>query len=126
MVVIRYKELWGDQGSQSDVLRINGLSVCNPITCPLSKEVNGLFVADFDRDGRSNTSFTWPAYQTLGFFLSSVDVFAPAHRPPNGDVTVTIKSRGEGPARTLSFPNFSGTTDVVSVELNDYEHATAR
>ena len=36
MVIIRYKELWGDQGRRNDVLKVNGLSVCNSATCPPS------------------------------------------------------------------------------------------
>ncbi len=125
MLIVRYKELWGDQGSQSDILSINGLSVCNSTTCPLSKEVNGLFAADFDHDGQSNTSETWPTYQQLGYFISSVDVFAPAQSPPSGKVTVQLKSRGKGPIRTISFPNFPGTTDDVTVQFNDYDPAAS-
>jgi hypothetical protein len=121
MVIIRYKELWGDQGQQSDVLKINGRRVCNPTTCPLSKEVNGLFAADFDHDGKSNTSETWPTYQALGYFISSVDVFAPAHSPPTGKVTVGLIDRGQGPLRTITFPNFPSTTDVATVQFNDYD-----
>jgi hypothetical protein len=125
MLIVRYKELWGDQGSESDVLTINGLTVCNPTTCPISKEVNGLFAADFDHDGQSNPSRTWPTYQSLGYFISSVDVFAAAHTPPSGEVTMAIKSRGKGPVRSLTFPNFTGPTDVVTVQLNDYEQTAA-
>jgi pimeloyl-ACP methyl ester carboxylesterase len=120
MVIQRYKELWGDQGKQNDVLKINGLRACNATTCPLSKEVNGLFVADFNHDGKSETHDTWPAYQKLGVFISSVDVFAPAHSPPTGKVTVSIRDRGHGPVRSLSFPDFPATTDDVTVQLNDY------
>jgi pimeloyl-ACP methyl ester carboxylesterase len=120
MIIVRYKELWGDQGKQSDVLKVNGLRVCNATTCPLSKEVNGLFVADFNHDGKSEVHDTWPAYQKLGFFISSVDVFAPAHNPPTGEVTVSIQDRGQGPPRSLTFPNFPATTDDVTVQLNDY------
>lgn len=121
LLIVRYKELWGDQGSRSDVLKVNGTSVCNPATCPISKEVNGLFVADFNHDGKSETSSTWPTYQSLGYFISSVDVFVPAQSPPTGKVTVSIRSRGTGPVRSLSFPNFPATTDVVTVQLNDYD-----
>jgi hypothetical protein len=120
MVVLRYKELWGDQGAQSDVLKVNGVRVCNSTTCPLSKEVNGLFAADFDHDGKSNTHFTWPTYQALGYFVSSVDVFAHAHSPPKGDVRVSLRDRGKGPVRTIAFPDFPSTTDVVTVQFNDY------
>jgi pimeloyl-ACP methyl ester carboxylesterase len=125
MLVLRYKELWGDQGSQSDVLTVNGLSVCNATTCPLSKEVNALFVADFDHDDRSNTSFTWPLYAALGFFISSVDVFAPAHSPPTGEVTVGLRSRGAGPVRKISFPDWPATTDVVTAQFDDWNFAPA-
>ena len=126
MVIIRYKELWGDQGRRNDVLKVNGLSVCNSATCPLNKLVNGLFVADFNHDGRSETDQTWAPYQNASpYFISSVDVFAPAQIPPKGKVTVSIKSRGKGRVRTLTFPNFAAPTDVDTVQLNDFDQ-TAR
>jgi hypothetical protein len=123
MLVLRYKEMWGDQRSQSDVVTVNGLSVCNATTCPLSKEVNGLFVADFNRDGKSEPGQTWPLYAALGFFISSVDVFAPAQNPPTGEVTVGLRSRGAGPLRRISFPNWPGTTDVVTAQFDDWDPA---
>jgi pimeloyl-ACP methyl ester carboxylesterase len=123
MVLLRYKELWGDQGSENDVLTLNGLNVCTPTTCPVQKLVNALFAADFDRDQMSNTSVTWPPYQAI-MFVSSVDVFMPAHSPPTGKVTVGIKSRGKGPERKLTFPNFPGTSDVVTVQLDDFDQTT--
>ena len=126
MVILRYKELWGDQGSKSDVLRVNGHSVCNSTTCPLDKLVNGLFVADFNHDGKSETDETWPPYQQAScYFISSVDFFAPAQTPPSGKVRIGIKSRGKGRVRTLTFPDFAGITDVDSVQLNDFDR-TAR
>jgi hypothetical protein len=127
MVIIRYKELWGDQGSRSDVLTVNGQSVCDPTTCPLSKEVNGLFAADFNHDSQSETDQTWPAYQNSSpYFVSSVDVFAPTATPPTGKVTIGIRSRGRGPLRTLTFPNFAGTTDDVTVQLDDFDRTARR
>lgn len=121
MVIIRYKELWGDQGAQNDQLTVNGLRVSNSTTCPLSKEVNALFVADFNHDGKSETNETWRPYQSLNYFVSSVDVFAPAQTPPTGKVTVGIRDRGAGKRRTLTFPNWSAPTDVVTVQLNDFD-----
>lgn len=120
MVILRYKEMWGDQGAQNDTLKINGIKACNATTCPLSQEVNALFAADFNHDGKSETSHTWKPYQSLGFFISSVDIFAKAHKPPKGEVTVSIKDRGKGPTRRISFPDWPGTTDDVTVQLNDY------
>ena len=121
MLIVRYKELWGDQGAESDVLKINGLSLCNPTTCPISKEVNGLFAADFNHDGQSEPTSTWPAYQSLGYFISSVDVFAPAQSPPTGQVAVSLQDRGTGPVRNLTFPNFPGTSDDVTVQFDDFD-----
>jgi pimeloyl-ACP methyl ester carboxylesterase len=120
LLIVRYKELWGDQAAQSDVLTINGQSVCNPTTCPLSKEVNGLFASDFNHDGKSETSSTWPTYENLGYFISSADVFAPAASPPTGEVKVSLRDRGSGPVRTISFPNFASTTDVVTAQFDDF------
>jgi len=121
MVITRNKELWGDQGSQSDILKVNGVSVCNPTTCPISKEVNALFVADFNHDGQSEPTDTWPPYQALGYFLSSADVFAPAQSPPTGEVKVSLQDRGTGPVRTITFPNFPATTDDVTVQFDDFD-----
>lgn len=121
MVIVRYKELWGDQGSENDLLTINGQSVCNGATCPLSKEVNGLFAADFNHDGKSETNDIWPPYNDSSpYFISSVDVFAPAQSPPTGEVNVNLTDRGAGPLHTITFPNFPGTTDVVTVQFDDF------
>jgi hypothetical protein len=120
MVIIRYKELWGNQGAQNDTLKINGIKACNATTCPLSQEVNALFAADFNHDGKSETDHTWKPYQAFGVFVSSVDIFAKAHDPPKGEVSVSIRDRGKGPTRTISFPDWSATTNDVTVQLNDY------
>jgi Lipase C-terminal domain/Lipase (class 2) len=121
MVIIRYKELWGDQGAQNDVLKLDGTRACNSTTCPLHQEVNALFAADFNHDGKSETHDTWKPYQQLGFFVSSIDIFAQAQSPPRGRVTISIKSRGKGPVRTIAFPNWPGPTDDVTVQLSDYD-----
>ena len=127
MVIIRYKELLGDQGRENDVLTANGISLCSPTTCPLSKLVNGLFVSDFDHDHTLDSGETWRPYQDASpYFISSADEFIPAQSPPTGTVTITLKSRGKGPVRTLTFPDFPSTTDVVTVQLNDFEQTTRR
>ncbi len=126
MVILRYKELWGDQGAQNDILKINGLSVCTATTCPLNKEVNALFAADFDHDSASNPNEIWPPYNNASpFFISSVDVFAPAQSPPTGEVTVSLQDRGSGPLHTISFPNFPSTTDVESLQFDDFTQAAS-
>ena len=54
-------------------------------------------------------------------FLSGVDHFIPAAPGGTGTVSVSLTSRGVGPARTVNFPNRPSTTDQVTVLLNDFE-----
>ena len=98
-LIIRYKELWGDQPGQSDVLSINGTNVCVPALCPVSKQVNALFFFDRNMDGRTDLSSPDPAFSQLPF-ITGADVFAPASRPPTGNLSVSLRSRGGGPVRT--------------------------
>jgi pimeloyl-ACP methyl ester carboxylesterase len=129
VTVVRYKEFWGDQGAQSDVLQINGQDVVTPATSPLQKPnfggVIGMFAFDRGSDGVSNLTAPHPVFFSLPF-LSGVDLFIPAADPPTGTVSVALRSRGAGPVRRVNFPNFRSTTDSVSVNLNDYESTGRR
>jgi pimeloyl-ACP methyl ester carboxylesterase len=120
VIVTRNKELWGDQGSQNDVLTINGNNVINAATAPQSKRVIGMFAFDGGTDGQSNLSAPLPAFFSLPF-ISGVDLVIPAARPPSGTISVRLRSRGRGPVRTITFPNMPSATDRVSVQLNDFE-----
>ncbi|HEX8053595.1 MAG TPA: hypothetical protein VF517_11435 [Thermoleophilaceae bacterium] len=119
-VILRYKELWGDQPGQNDALSINGTNVCPEVVCPVSKRVNALFFSDRRMDGQSDLSQPDPVYSALPF-VTGVDLFAPAAIPPTGRTAVEIRSRGGGPTRAVNMPNFASLTDVASVQLNDYE-----
>jgi pimeloyl-ACP methyl ester carboxylesterase len=123
MVIIRYKELWGDQGSQNDKLRINGTNVCNAAICPIEQRVNAVFAFDRGSDGQSNLSSPDPVFSSLPF-ITGVDIFIPADIPPTGKVTVGLTSRGGGPVRTLNFPNFASTQHRVTVQLRDFEQVS--
>jgi hypothetical protein len=120
LVVTRNKEFWGDQGAPQDVLTIDGTNIVNAATAPLSHRTNAIFVFDVKSDRQSNVDAAIPAFFAIPF-LSGVDLFIPAATPPTGLVTVTLTSRGGGPARTIHFPNFPSTTDEVTVPLADYE-----
>jgi hypothetical protein len=120
LVVTRYKELWGDQGAQSDLLTVNGTNVINAGTSPRSKLTIGLIAFDAGSDGVSNLSAPLPALSALPF-ITGVDLYIPAAAPPNDTVSVGLRSRGAGPVRTLNFPNFPSTTDAESVQFNDYD-----
>jgi pimeloyl-ACP methyl ester carboxylesterase len=123
MVIIRYKELWGDQGAQNDRLRINGTLVCNPATCPVEKQVNGLFAFDEGSDQQTDLSAPHPAFSAIPF-ITGVDVFIPADIPPTGQVSVQLRSRGVGPVRTLNLPNFASTRHRISLQLHDFDQTS--
>jgi pimeloyl-ACP methyl ester carboxylesterase len=120
LVVTRNKELWGDQGASNDVLTINGTNVVNAVTSPQSKRTIGLFAFDAGSDGQSNLSAPLPAFFSLPF-ISGVDLAVPASRPPDGRISVRLRSRGRGRARAINVPNLASSTDRISVQLNDFE-----
>jgi hypothetical protein len=123
-LVLRYKELWGNQGSQNDILSFNGTNACNAAICPISKQVNALFFYDRNLDGRTDLSSPDPAFSQLPF-ITGADIFLPAARPPNDTVSVSLTSRGVGPVRTLSFPNFPSTLEGAVLQFNDFEQPLA-
>lgn len=124
-VNIRYKELWGDQGAESDQLLINGLNVCTPGLCPISKQVNAFFAFDRNRDGQTDLSSPDPVFNALPF-LQGADVFIPASSPPSGTTSFQLLSRGAGPLRTLQTPNWDSLTDGVVIQWNDFERPSPR
>jgi hypothetical protein len=126
-VNIRYKELWGDQDAESDQLLINGLNVCTPNLCPISKQVNAFFAFDANRDGKTDLSSPDPALSALPF-ITGADVFIPASSPggtPAGTTSFGLISRGQGPERVVNVPNWDSTTDGVIVQWDDFEQPAA-
>ena len=119
-VNIRYKELWGDQGAQSDKLIIDGTNVCTPVLCPISKQVNAFFVFDRNRDGQTDLSEPDPVLGELPF-ITGADVYMRAGAPPDDTVSFQLLSRGTGPTRTLNIPNWDSLTDGVTIQWNDFE-----
>jgi hypothetical protein len=122
-VMIRYKELWGDQGGESDQLLVNGLNLCTPNLCPISHQVNALFAFDENRDGKTDLSQPDPVLNQLPF-ITGADVFIPGSSPggtPSGTTSFQLLSRGAAPIRTLDVPNWDSTTDGVIVQWDDFE-----
>jgi pimeloyl-ACP methyl ester carboxylesterase len=121
MVVTRYKEFWGDHsGGENDLLTVEGQNVVTPALSPISNTTNAIFVFDDDGDGMSDLSAPDPLIAGLPF-LTHADVFIPAAEPPNDTVEVSLRSRGQGPTRSLNFPNFRSSTNRVSLMFQDYE-----
>jgi pimeloyl-ACP methyl ester carboxylesterase len=123
-VNIRYKEIWGDQGAESDQLLIDGLSVCTPNLCPISKQVNAFFAFDRNRDGETDLSSPDPVLGSLPF-IQGADVFVGSDSPPTGTVSFELLSRGAGPVRTVKTPNWDSVTDGIIVQWNDFEQPLA-
>ncbi|HXF00756.1 MAG TPA: hypothetical protein VN458_10490 [Solirubrobacterales bacterium] len=122
-VNIRYKELWGNQGAQNDLLLINGLNVCTAGLCPISKQVNAFFAFDRNRDGQTDLSSPDPALSNLPF-IQGADVYVRGSSPPDATASWQLRSRGAGPVRTLKVPNWDSTTDGVTLQWNDFDKLT--
>jgi pimeloyl-ACP methyl ester carboxylesterase len=118
-VNIRYKELWGDVPRQTDVLRINGTSICTPELCPYTKQVNAYFAFDDNRNGK--TDLTPDPFLGNIPFLAAGDVFIPASPTAVGTTTFQLRSRGAGRVRTVKTPNWDSTTDGVLLQWWDYD-----
>jgi hypothetical protein len=119
-VEIRYKELWGDQGAESDQLLINGVNVCTSVLCPISKQVNAFFAFDANRDGKTDLSSPDPVLSKLPF-ITGADVYMRASAPPDDTISFQLISRGTGPTRTLNVPNWDALTDGFTIQWNDFE-----
>jgi hypothetical protein len=120
MVIVRYKEWWGDQGANNDVLEINGVSILNPANAPISKRAIAAFVYDAGVDGITDLSAPIPAFFGLPF-LTGMDVFMPAANPPNATISIASTPRlGGGRVQLINVPNWPSTTHRISVQFNDY------
>ena len=117
--VIRYKELWGDKPEEHDSLKVEGLELCTPELCPTSRNINGYYAYDDNRNGVSDMHRI-PGPGTLPF-ITAADVYVPATNPPSSTVTWSLRSRGKEPARKLTVPAWDSATDLTIVQWNDFE-----
>ena len=122
-VLTRYREFWGDQGANNDVLLVNGFDIISPTNSPLSKRVNAMFVGDNDLDGVNNLVTPDPFYFALPF-ITSMDFFMPAAIPPNGRIHLENISR-EGFSAEINVPNWATSQNVTSIVLQAHHQATA-
>ncbi len=122
-VSIRYKELWGDQGDENDQLLVNGLNIATDVLCPISKQVNGYFGFDRNRDGQTDLSQPDPVLSALPF-LQGADVYVAGSSPPDGTVSFQLISRGGGGTRTLNVPNWEAVADGVTLQWQDFDKLT--
>lgn len=119
LTLVRYKELWGDQGSGNDVLTVNGTNVLTPAIAPRAKRVNGLFVMDHNLDGVTDLSAPIPALAALPF-LSGADMVLPATDPPSGSIRLVLQPRGDGAPNVINLPAWPSTTNHSSIQFRDF------
>ncbi len=118
--VIRFKEFWGDQGIQNDILAINGVNVVNAADCPITKRATTIFAYDKGADGISDISQPIALFATISF-LTGVDLYIPGANPPNRAVPIVLTPRGGGgKEQVINIPNWLSTIDRISVQFNDF------
>jgi pimeloyl-ACP methyl ester carboxylesterase len=123
MVITRYREFWGDQGPNNDVLTLNGFNIISPTNSPISKRVNGIFVFDDDLDGMNDIVTPNPFYFALPF-ITAMDVFLPAADPPTGVIHLENTSRG-GLTAAINVPNWASSEHIVSIVLHPHVQPSA-
>ena len=122
-VLTRYREFWGDQGANSDVLLVNGFDIISPANSPIGKRVNAMFVGDDNVDGINNPVTPDPFYFALPF-ITAMDYFMLAAIPPSGAIHLENISR-EGFTAELNVPNWATSQNVTSIALQAHHQATA-
>ncbi|HEV7731994.1 MAG TPA: alpha/beta hydrolase [Candidatus Binatia bacterium] len=119
--VIRYKEYWGDRGSENDVLSVDDVDVINPITAPsgaVGTASVAMFLHDVGLDSVTNLQTIPVPFGPLPF-LTGADFFIPVGRETLPIVTVP---RGNAAAtRTLNIRRIPSDEGRIAVQLHDYE-----
>lgn len=122
LVILRYKEWWGDQGANSDVLEVNGVSILNAANTPIDKRAIAVFAFDAGSDGVTDLASPIPALFGLPF-ITGVDVFIPGSEPPRETISIASTPRnGGGRVELINVPDWGSSTHRISVQFNDYLH----
>jgi pimeloyl-ACP methyl ester carboxylesterase len=122
LIILRNKELWGDQPGENDVLDVNGANIVSAATCPITKRVNAVFTFDNNLDGVSDVNTPLFPFTVLSFLLG-LDVYIPGATPPNAIVPVVLTPRGGGVTQTVNVPNWASVTDRITIQFHDYSQA---
>ena len=123
LILIRYKEFWGDQGVENDTLLIDGVNVVNAATCPIRKLVNAIFTFDNNLDGVSDLTMPIASLFALPF-LTGVDLVVPGADPPNATISNALTPRGGGGTEeVVNVPNWASSNHRITVQYHDYVQA---
>ena len=123
LITFRMRELWGDQGAQSDRLLVDGVSVVEPSTSPRSDVNLVAFTFDHESDGVTDLGKgIIPPFDSIGF-LTAVDLAIPATPEGTRSVPVVQTVRG-GPTVSLQVPNRPSNVHANSVLFWDFTGGT--
>ena len=120
LVVVRQRELWGDQGPTNDRLTIDGVDALTIATSPRSAVNLALFAFDHGLDGHDGIGKGELFPFTLVTFITAVDIAIAASPDASGVVPVVETPRGGQPA-VVNVPNWRSTTDRITVQFADAE-----
>lgn len=131
ILISRDREMWGDQGAESDILYVDGSSVVTSVAAPRSKRLSGLFLMDWGAIKSGAGSYpTTPDQVTdlstpIGLFhaqgfLSGLDLYMPAATPPNRTISCWMIQRGGSKAQLINVPNWASNQARMSVVFKDY------
>lgn len=120
VILLRYKELFGDQGINNDILTINGVNVISPETNPISKAIIAMYISDKGSDGVTELGVPLSPFN-LVTFLTGVDVFIPGADPVGTTRLALIPRGGGGKIQMLNIGNWSALEGRrITVQFNDY------
>jgi len=129
LVLSRQRDYWGDQGTNSDQLLIDGLNVLQANTSPRSGVNLAVFAYD-DGVGGPDGATDLGKGELFPFnlltFLTAVDVSIPASPDASGTVAVTDVARGSGRASTINVPNWPADLHRISLQFRDDDQAVER
>jgi len=143
VIIMRDKELWGDQNVNNDFLNVifdsNSNNVITEEAAARTHRLIALFLMDWGNDKTSTTTipdkstdFSEPiqvfhTYSQGGdpsraaVFLSGLDLYMPASIDGGSTITFELVPRGgDGKKQTIMLPNWRSTDATISVLFNDY------
>lgn len=126
LVITRQREFWGDQGSQSDLLLIDGLNVLQPNTSPRVGVNLALFAYDDGLDGVTDLDKGELFPFNLLTFLTAVDVAILSSPDASGTVAVSDEPRGSGNVTLLNVPNWPSDIHRITVQFRDDDQEIER
>ena len=126
LVITRQREFWGDQGSSSDQLRIDGLNILQANTSPRTGVNLAVFAHDDGLDGATDLDKGELFPFNLLTFLTAVDVAIQASPDASGSVAVSDNPRGTGRVSVVNVPNWPSDIHRITVQFRDDDQQVER